>query len=134
MFRKRRHAGQPPQFVVSFEAFRRTVEVVEGAKRALAAAAPGGRSPGAALAEALAAFEEGLREARAGMVEWQAPEVEEAWSECSAAMDEALHRAERLRLGDVPEGYEQLYGILGDLMDPLDAFARALARFRALGF
>ena len=106
---------------------------MERAKRRLAAAAPGGRSTGLALAEALAGFEEGLGEARSAMAGWRLPEVEEEWSGCSAAVHEALRRAERLRLGNVPEGYEQLYGVLGDLMDPLEAFAAALRRFRALG-
>jgi hypothetical protein len=133
VFRKRRPVSVSPQLTEASVAFRRTVDAVEGAKRRLSAAAPGGRSAGVPLAEALAGFEEGLGEARAIMPGWRVPEMQDEWSGCSAAVDEVLDRAKRLRLGAVPEGYEQLYGILGDLMDPLDAFARPFRRFRALG-
>lgn len=116
-----------------FVSFRRTVAAVEAAKRSLAAAAPHGRSPGVPLAEALAGFEEGLREASASMASWRRPEVEKEWHACSEGLDEALRRAERLRLGAAPEGYEHLYGELEDLMDPLEAFASAVERFRQVG-
>ena len=89
--------------------------------------------PGTPLAEALAGFEEGLREAEGEMPQWRVLEVEDAWLLCLEALEESGRRAARLRLGDVPDGYEQLYGSLGDLMEPLEAFARALARFRELG-
>jgi hypothetical protein len=112
---------------------RRTATLVEEAKRGLVAAAPAGRSAGIPLAEALAAFEQGLDEAAASMSPWRRPEVIEAWDACMMGLEEAGRRAERLRLGDPPEGYEQLYGELEDLMEPLDAFAGAFERFRKLG-
>jgi hypothetical protein len=83
--------------------------------------------------EALVGFEEGLREAASAMTGWRVPEVDQEWMACSAAVAEAAGRAERLRLAGAPEGYEHLHGILGDLMDPLGAFAGALRRFRSLG-
>jgi hypothetical protein len=131
VFRKRRSPPRP-EVLEAFEAFRQTVDLVEDAKGRLAAAAPGGRRVGIALAEALSGFEEGLRASASAMADWRLAEVEDVWSACSAALDESLRRAERLRLGEVPEGYEQLYGTLADLMDPLDAFAAALQRFRAI--
>jgi hypothetical protein len=133
MLRKRRASHARPEVLRTSQAFRSTLTLVEEAKRRLAAAAPAGRSAGVPLAEALAGFEEGLLAARSTMDGWRAAEVEEVWSGCSAALDESSLRAGRLRLGQPPEGYEQLYGTLGDLMDPLEAFARALDRFRALG-
>jgi hypothetical protein len=133
MFRRRRSAPVPAELRDAFASFRRTVDVVEEAKRGLASAAPGGRTPGTPLAEALARFEEGLREATGHMPRWRVPEVQETWLLCLEALEESGRRAARFRLGDVPEGYEQLYGSLGDLMEPLEAFARALARFRELG-
>jgi hypothetical protein len=117
----------------AFVRFRQTVAAVEAAKESLAAAAPTGRSAGVPLAEALAGFDQGLREASASMPGWRRPEVEEAWSSCRRALEEAGRRADRLRVGDAPEGYEALYGELGDLMEPLDAFAAALERFREHG-
>lgn len=109
------------------------VDTVEEAKNGLSAAAPGGRSAGIPLAEALAAFEQGLRDASASMPAWRRPEVAEVWTACQEGLQEAGGRAECLRLGDAPDGYEQLYGELGDLMEPLDSFIRAVERFRELG-
>jgi hypothetical protein len=106
---------------------------VERVKEALAAAAPGGRVVGVPLAQALASFEEGLREAGQAMPSWRISEVEAAWVRCAAAVEEASRRAEVLRLGEVPSGYDQLYTVLSDLMEPLDAFAIALSRFHDLG-
>jgi hypothetical protein len=109
------------------------VNLVEEAKRRLAGAAPGGRSAGVPLAEALLGFEEGLRAATEAMADWGVAELEDVWEACSAGLDESLRRAERLRLGEVPVGYEQLYGSLADLMDPFESFALALQRFRSVG-
>jgi hypothetical protein len=105
---------------------------VEDAKRRLAAAAPGGRAEGIPLAEALAGFEEGIGEASAQMDAWRVDEVSAVWPDCSRGIDEALRRAERLRLGAAPDGYENLYGVLADLMEPLEVFRDALRRFREL--
>jgi hypothetical protein len=118
---------------VAFEGFLRVLASVEAAKAQLAAAAPGGRSVGIPLAEALASFEEGLREAVTAMPSWRVREAEDVWTTCAAALTESARRAERLRLGEAPDGYEQLYGTLADLMDPLEAFALGLRRFRSLG-
>jgi hypothetical protein len=85
------------------------------------------------LAQALAEFEWGLVEAGRALPSWRIPEVEEDWLACSGALRESLSRAEALRLGEDPRGYEQLYTMLQDLMEPLDAFAAALDRFRELG-
>ena len=123
----------PPEVLVASKAFDTTVAFVEEARRRLVAAAPVGRSAGAPLAGALAGFEEGLRAAAATMDSWRTDELEDVWAACSEALDESLRLAEALRLGQVPEGYEQLYGTLGDLMDPLQAFANAFERFRELG-
>jgi hypothetical protein len=134
VFRRRKpRTGVQPDLRRAFEAFRRTLAEVEEAKRALAAAAPGGRTAGVPLADALAAFEEGLGRARASMQEWRRPGVDAAWSACTEALEEAARRAEELRLGETVGGYEQLYGKLADLMDPLDSFGLALDRFSRLG-
>jgi hypothetical protein len=107
--------------------------LVERAKASLAAAAPGGRTLGLPLAEALAGFEQYLREARQAMPAWRMAEMEETWQLSAAALDESSRRAEALRLGQAPSGYEQLYTVLADLMEPLDSFGAALSRFRDLG-
>jgi hypothetical protein len=109
------------------------VERVERAKAALTESVPGTRLPGRPLAETLAEFEEGLREARGGMDRWRAPELQAEWDHAMDAIDECLGMAEELRLRrDPPQGFEALIGTVGDLLAPLEAFEQAAGRFRSL--
>lgn len=101
---------------------------VEEAKSWLASAAPAGRAAGRPLAEAVAGFEDGLRRAADLMAPWRVSATEVEWVRCSSALEESARRAERLRLEAYPDGYEQLYGMLGDVMEPLDAFVVARDR------
>lgn len=114
-------------------AFDDLVPVLERAKAALTDAVPGTRLPGRPLAEALWVFESGLREVGERMGAWRTPEVQTEWGAAEAGLAESLERAERLRTQDVePEGFEQLIGVVGDLLAPLEAFEPAAARFREL--
>lgn len=133
MFSRKGSASFSPQLAVAFRAFALTVERVEDAKTRLLAAVPGRRSSGAPLAEALAGFEQGLDAASSLMVGWREEAVLPEWESCASALQEAGARAEHLRLVATPEGYEQLYGTLGDLIEPLEAFSVALSRFGQLG-
>jgi hypothetical protein len=130
---RRRRPSPTSEVRRAARSFRQTIALVEEAKRGLAEAAPGGRSPGLPLANAVASFEEGIREARSSMEDWRVDEVREEWVACSEGLDEAARRAEDLRLRGSPDGYENLYGVLGDLMEPLGAFQAALDRFGRLG-
>jgi hypothetical protein len=106
---------------------------LERARAALTESVPGTRLPGRPLAETLSEFEEGLCEVRGLMDGWRAQEVERAWLDASAGLDEALGLAERVRTeGAPPQGFEGLIGLIGDLLTPLDAFERAAVRFREL--
>jgi hypothetical protein len=133
VFRWRRTSQAGPEVRAAFRAFHQTLDAVEGAKRRLAAAAPGGRSRGVPLAESLAGFEESLAEAAASMDDWRTGAVEAEWGACLDGLAEARRRAEGLRLGEAPGSYEELYRVLDDLMAPLETFAAALERFRKLG-
>ena len=81
--------------------------------------------PSRPLAEALLAFEDGLREADADMASWRDPTVELAWVRCERALTDALDGAKRVRLEAPPLDYESLVAILADLIAPLDAFDAA---------
>lgn len=116
------------------DGFRSTVTLVERAKTELAAVAPTGRGPGRQVAEALAAFEACLAEARASMTAWRSRLIDADWRACSRALEEAGRRAELLRLEGSPAGYEELYGVLGDLLEPLEAFVAARDRFGRRSF
>lgn len=108
------------------EPFAGVLDHVEAAKRELVAAVPSPRGiPARQLAEALLAFEELLREAGELIAGWRDPGTESVRSACAGAVHEALRRAERLRLEAPPLGYEGLVTALGDLIQPLEAFADA---------
>lgn len=94
----------------------RVLDRVERAKADLVEAVPSPRGvPGRSLAEALASFEDGLREAAS------AGDLPAGWR---AAIRESLDRAGRLRLESPPPlDYEGIVTALADLMAPLDAFA-----------
>jgi hypothetical protein len=99
---------------------------VDRAKSALLASVPSPRGvPGRPLPEAMLEFESALRDAVVSMDGWRGPGTETAWKACRDALDEALVRAERLRLEAPPLDYESLVTLLGDLMDPLRAFDEA---------
>jgi hypothetical protein len=130
VFRRRR---LPAHLEASRVAFQGLLPGLARAKSALLASVPRTRLPGRPLAETLVEFEEGLREVRAAMESWRAPELQDAWTRASRGLDEAIERAERVRLAAPhPEAFEGLIGLLGDLMAPLEAFGDAAERFREL--
>lgn len=113
--------------------FRAVMQRVAEAKANLLLGVPSGRSARIALAEALAGFELGLRDAGAEMASWRVDDVAGDWADCAQALDQAAEAAERLRLEVPTDAYEELVSHLDALLDPLEAFDRAAARFRVLG-
>ncbi len=130
VFRRR---SLPSSLAEPFERFLGLIPALERAKAALTASIPSTRLPGRPLAEALLEFEEGLREVRREMDAWRVHEVEEAWLRASDGLGEAMALAARVRThAPGPEGYEQLIGLIGDLIRPLESFSAAADRFREL--
>jgi hypothetical protein len=109
----------------------RTIDVVERAKADLVAAVPSPRGVvDRSLAEAVLAFEHGLRRAATEMERW--PEgADHVRRICEAAIEESLRRAERLRLEAPPLDLEGLITVLGDLIAPLHVFTEAERSLRA---
>jgi hypothetical protein len=129
----RRRRRLPEELEGPARAFDELLPALERAKAALTESVPGTRLPGRPLAETLWEFETGLREVRAGMDGWRAPEVQEQWSAASAGLDDALDHAERIRTdARAPAGFEALIGMIGDLLAPLEPFEAAADRFREL--
>ena len=132
-FRPFARNAAPSEFADAVRAFDVTLRHVEDAKQSLVLAVRSGRVEGIPLANGLAMFEDAVRRAVASMPAWRRPEIEEQWQQCVRALADALERAERLRLEGSPAIYEELIGEVGDLLDPLEAFAGASASVRALG-
>ena len=131
MFRRKR---LPAQLEAPFAAFRAVLDELEPAKAALTDVMPTTRMPGRPLAEALLEFESGIERALPLMPGWHVPEVEPAWTACERGLEEAGDRARRFR-EEAPDvgGFEGLIWAVEELLAPLDAFAAAEDRFRALG-
>ena len=130
MFRKK---TLPPELAEAEAAFQAVLEQLEPAKEAISDVLPGTRMPGRPLHEALATFEGGLRRAAALMPDWRRSETQEVWGRCDAGLGSALALAHRAR-EEAPDviGFEGLLGLVEELLDPLDPFAEAEERFRAL--
>ena len=63
---------------------------------------------------------------------WRHPAVASEWDACHAGIEEALHRAERLRL-EAPElSFDQLAFTVQDLIAPMEPFEAAALAFRRL--
>ncbi|HXJ65687.1 MAG TPA: hypothetical protein VNN79_18170 [Actinomycetota bacterium] len=122
----------PPELEAAHAAFEATLGRVERAKEDLVSAVPSARAPGRSLAEALADYEEGLREAKRTMPGWRRAETERDWAACDRGIDEAVGLAERFRLGTRELPFDALMFALQDLMVPLEAFEQAVRGWRRL--
>jgi hypothetical protein len=111
-------------------AFGSAARWVDRGKDALLAAVPHGRGPRVPVAEALAAFEDDLREAREALDGWPGTSASAERDACRGAVEESLRRAAALRLEATPQGYEELYSLLGHALDSLDVFAEVAGRIR----
>ena len=130
MWRRKR---LPDDLRDAFDAFHAVVGHVESAKSILTGSVPSTRFAGRPLAETLAGFEEELGLARAGMERWRRPEVEAGWRSADGALSTTAALAARVRLeADAPKGFEELIGLIGALLAPLDAFEVAATAFSRL--
>jgi hypothetical protein len=82
------------------------------------------------VADALVSFETGLRRAREELDRTDETVDGEVRRSCREAIDAALSGAERVRLEAPPLDYEGLVTMIGDLIDPLAAFAAAVQSTR----
>ena len=66
------------------------------------------------------------------MRDWRADGVEDEWKRCDLGIEEARRRAGSLREAAPELGFEPLLGVVGNLLEPLEAFEAAEERFREL--
>jgi hypothetical protein len=123
----------PDRMRPALDAFRAVVTDVERAQLALTDAIPTTRLPGRPLAEALASFDDALADAETSMPAWRLAELDDEWRSCSEGIADARREGARLRLRpQAPGGFEELVGVVADVLAPLDAFHLAADRFRLL--
>ncbi len=132
VFRRKRHATTDPELARARAAFDAVAVALDRAQRALLLAIPTARHPGAALGEALDAFENGLDEVERLMPSWRTSATEQSWQTCNASLHTARAEAQRLRVSPpAPTEFELLNARVGDVLEPLEDFAeteRALRR------
>jgi hypothetical protein len=123
----------PAELAPAFDAFQRVLDEIEPAKADLTDIVPGSRLPGRPVGDALAEFVASLDRASALMAAWRRPELETVWSACADGLAEARADAAAL-LAEATEaaGFGDLLGIVERLLDRLEPFADAEARFREL--
>ena len=116
-----------------FDAFAQVVVDVERGKAALAGSVPSTRFAGRPLAEALLEFEEALSAAGRNMRAWRHDEVAEEWEASTRGLRRARDLAARARMeAPPPGGFEDLVGLIGALLAPLEAFGDARDAFGRL--
>jgi hypothetical protein len=130
MFRRK---TMPSHLVRRWEAFQAQASRVEAARRALLGCLPVGRVDPAPVPVGLDLLSDELAAVRAEMDVWKTAEVAQAWEACRDAIDEAL--------GAIPHAHEvakasgeleELLGAVSDVVEPLEAWAAAEQRWRAL--
>jgi hypothetical protein len=130
MFRRKE---LPDGLVPAYEAFLLVLDEIEPAKAGLTDVVPGSRLPGRPLHAALDEFVARLARAADLMPGWRRPELESVWSACSDGVSAARREAAAL-IADAsePSGFTAILSIVERLLDPLEAFAAAEARFEEL--
>jgi len=128
-----RRKALPDALVPAFDAYQLVLEEIEPAKAALTDVLPGSRLPGHPLGDALGAFVARLDRAGALMTAWRRPELGPVWSACAAGLADARSDAAGLlAAGSEPSGFGELLAIVERLLDRLEPFADAEARFAEL--
>jgi len=122
MFRKRARDQLPDEIRRGFAI---SARLVDEAQRALIAAVPTSRNPGAPLGDALEAFLTALRTLDDSMPAWRDERLAHEWTKCSDGIREARAHAEALQRNDAELTFEQLNASVGDVLYPLEAFADA---------
>jgi len=123
----------PPELRPAEAAFALVLGELEPGKVAITDVLPGTRMPGRPLHDALEEYERRLGAASALMPGWRRPELEDQWLACETGLSVALSLTRRAREEALDVvGFEGMLGLVEELLDPLDPFADAEARFRQL--
>jgi hypothetical protein len=129
-FRRKR---LPAELLPAFDAFHGILEEIEPAKADLTDVVPGSRLPGRPFDDALRGFVARMDRAIVLMRAWRRPEFESVWSACADGLAAARADASAI-LADArePSGFGELLGIVEGILDRLEPFAEAEARFEQL--
>jgi len=123
----------PPELQSAYAAFEAQAVRVESARRALLSCLPVGRVDPAPIPVGLDLLRDELTAVLGDMEAWRVPPVERQWRDSRRAVEEALAGlagAHRVAAGSIE--LEELLEAVGDVVEPLDAWADAERAWRGL--
>lgn len=114
-----------------WRAFVDCAEVIEGGRRLLLSTLPTGRVEPAPIGVGAEAMRRAIMDARSWMAGWRVSELQDAWDDCRAGLDEAEATLTALEeTAATTSELEELLGAVEDVVAPLDAFADAEREWR----
>lgn len=123
----------PARLVPAHAAFEQQATRVESARRALLSCLPVGRVNPAPVPVGLDLLRDELHAVRAQLTRWRVPQMSGEWEGCRAAIEESLEAMLTAhRVAQSSTELEELLGAVGDVIEPLDAWADAERAWRGL--
>jgi hypothetical protein len=128
---RRRREPLPEDLLPAWRAFLDCAAVIEGGRRTLLATMPVGRVEPTPVGLGVDAMATALDDARGWMDAWRLEALEDDWQDCAAAMDEASAQLPEVRaVAASTSELEELQEAVGEVIEPLDAFADAERTWR----
>lgn len=121
----------PDDLLPAWQAFLDCAQVIEGGRRTLLGTMPVGRVEPTPVGLGVDAMAAALDDAEGWMDAWRVAPLEDAWQDCATAIDEARESLGEVRqvAADTDE-LEELQEAVGEVVEPLDAFADAERTWR----
>lgn len=128
---RRRREPLPDELVAAWQAFLDCAQVIEGGRRTLLGTMPVGRVEPTPVGLGVDAMAAALDDAEQWMPAWRVAPLEDDWQDCADAMAEARDNLAEVRAvaADTDE-LEELQEAVGEVVEPLDAFADAERTWR----
>lgn len=128
---RRRREPMPDDVLPRWQAFLDCAQVIEGGRRTLLGTMPVGRVEPTPVGLGVDAMAAALDDAEAWMDDWRVEPLEDDWQDCVQAMQEAREHLDEVRAvaADTDE-LEELQEAVGEVIEPLDAFADAERSWR----
>ena len=128
---RRRLDELPEDLLPAWQAFLDCAQVIEGGRRTLLGTLPVGRVEHTPIGLGVDAMAAALDDATQWMDAWRVPQLEDDWQDCAAAMREARDNLEEVRsVAATTDELEELQESVGEVVEPLDAFADAERTWR----
>lgn len=121
----------PDDLRPAWRAFLDCAAVIEGGRRTLLGTLPVGRVEPRPVGLGVDAMAAALDDADAWMEGWRVAQLEDDWQDCAAAIDGARAQLDEVRaVAASTRELEELQEAVGEVIEPLDAFADAERTWR----